>query len=51
MLDLVTSYIYLHNMYIANSDGFDMIMALEAQRDAQIEINITFGNLKGVTIF
>jgi hypothetical protein len=24
MLDLVTTCIYLHNMYIANLDGFDM---------------------------
>ncbi len=51
MLDLITTCICLHNMYIANSAGFDMDQALEAQKDAQIEVNITFGNLKGVDIF
>ncbi len=37
-----------HNMSIVNLDDFDMDWALEVQKDAQIEANTTFGNLKGV---
>jgi hypothetical protein len=33
MLDLVMACICLHNMCIANSDGFDMDWALEVQRE------------------
>ncbi len=51
MLNLVTICIYLHNMCIANSNGFDMDLALEVKKDAQIEANKTFGNLKGIDIF
>jgi len=38
-------------MCIVNLDGFDMDWALEVQKDAQIEANTTFGNLKGVDFF
>jgi hypothetical protein len=38
-------------MCIANLDGLDMHLALEAQIDAQIEVNTTFENLKIVDIF
>jgi len=39
LLDLVT-------ICICNSNGFDMDWVLEVQKDAQIEANTTFGNLK-----
>jgi hypothetical protein len=48
MLDLVMICICLHNMCIINSNGFNMHWALEVQRYAQIKVNTTFGNLKGV---
>jgi hypothetical protein len=51
MLDLVMACICLHNMCIVNLDGFNIDWALEAQKDAQIETNTTFGNLKGTNIF
>ncbi len=51
MLDLVMTCICLYNMCIANLDGLDMHLALEAQIDAQIEVNTTFENLKIVDIF
>jgi hypothetical protein len=51
MLDLVMACICLHNMCIANSNGFDMDWALEAQRKAQAETNSTFGNIKRVDLF
>jgi hypothetical protein len=51
MPNLVAICICLHNMHIANSNGFDMDWALNAQRDAQIETNTTFGNLKGTNVF
>jgi len=38
-------------MCIANLDGLDMHLALEAQIDAQIEVNTTFENLKIIDIF
>jgi hypothetical protein len=38
-------------MCIANLNGFDMEWALEVQKDAKIEANTTFGNLKGTDIF
>ncbi len=38
-------------MCVANSNGFDMEWALNAQRFAQIETNTTFGNLKGTNVF
>ncbi len=43
--------ICLHNMCIANLDGFDMDWALEAQREAQTKANSTFGNIKRVDLF
>ncbi len=51
MLDLVTICICLHNMGIANLDGFDMNWALEVLRKAQAKANSTFGNIKGVDLF
>jgi len=48
---MIMTYICLHNMCIVNLDGFDMDWALEVQKDAQIEANTTFGNLKGVDFF
>jgi hypothetical protein len=51
MLDLVMACICLHNMCIANSNGFDMDWALEAQRKAQAEANSTFGHIKRVDLF
>ncbi len=51
MLDSVTTCICLHNMCIVNLDGLDMDLVLEAQTDAQIETNTTFGNLKRVDVF
>jgi hypothetical protein len=38
-------------MCIANLNGFNMDWALEVQRNAYIETNTTFGDLKGVHIF
>ncbi len=51
MPNLVMACIYLHNMCITNLDGLYMDQALEAQRDAQIEEDITCGNLKGADFF
>jgi len=51
MSSLVTACICLHNMCIANSDGFDMDWALEAQKKTQVEANSTFGNIKRVDLF
>ncbi len=50
MLDLVMTCICLH-MCIVNSVGFDVDWALEVQRNAKIETNTRFGNLKWVDIF
>jgi hypothetical protein len=38
-------------MCIVDHDSFDMNCTLEAQKNAQIEANITFGNLKRIDIF
>jgi hypothetical protein len=38
-------------MCIANLDGFNIDWALEVQRNAYIETNTTFENLKGVDNF
>jgi len=46
MPNLVMACICLHNMCIANLDGFNMDWALEVQKNAQIETNTTFGNLE-----
>ncbi len=43
MLDLVTICICLHNMCIANPNGFHVDWALEVQKDAQIEANTNLG--------
>jgi hypothetical protein len=51
MLDLVMACICLHNMCIVNLDGFNIDWALEAQKDAQIETNTTFRNLKKMNFF
>jgi hypothetical protein len=51
MLDLVMASICLHNTCIVNLDGFNIDWALEAQKDAQIETNTTFRNLKKTNIF
>ncbi len=51
MLDLVMTCICLYNMCIVNLDGLDMHLALEAQTNAQIEVNTTFENLKIIDIF
>jgi len=48
MPNLVMACIHLHNMCIIRLDGFNMDQALEAQKNAQIEGNTTFGNLKEV---
>jgi hypothetical protein len=49
MLDLTMVCTCLHNMRIASSNGF--VCVLWAQKNAQIETNTTFGDLKGVYIF
>ncbi len=51
MLNLVMACICLHNMCIANLNGFDMDWALEVQKNAQIEANTTFVNLKKANFF
>jgi hypothetical protein len=50
MLDLVMICICLH-MCIVNLDGFYVDSALKVQKNAEIETNTRFGNLKWVDIF
>jgi hypothetical protein len=51
MMDLVKTCICLHNMCIANLDGFNMDWALEAQKEAQTKANSRFGNIKKAELF
>jgi hypothetical protein len=46
MPNLVMACRCLHNMCITNSNGFDMDSTLEAQKEAQVKANSTFGNIK-----
>jgi hypothetical protein len=48
MPNSVMACIHLHDMCNIRLDGFNMDQALEAQKNAQIKGNTTFGNLKKV---
>jgi hypothetical protein len=38
-------------MYIVNSNGFDMVWTLDAQKKVQTKANFTFDSIKGVNMF
>jgi hypothetical protein len=46
MLGSMMIWICLHNMCIANSNGFNMEWALEVKKKALTKENSTFGNVK-----